>query len=62
MALRHPDPGPALVRQDEASIDRRSHIVGMTLDGIRVSEEPVRLHPYLGQSRGSHQASDDCRG
>jgi len=61
VALRHPDSVPALVRQDETSINRRGHIVGMSLDGIGMAEQPVWFHPGLGQSGGSQQAGDDCR-
>ena len=61
VALRRSDPGPALVRQDEASVDRRGHIVRMALDGIRMPKEPIRRHLYLGQSRCSYQASHDGR-
>jgi hypothetical protein len=61
VALRHPDTGSAFVRQDETSIDRCGHIVRMTLYGSGMTKQPIWLHPRLGQSGGSHQASDDCR-
>ena len=67
VALRHRDSRSAFVRQDESAVDRRSHIVRMTLDGIGVSRAATPVwhgtsaSPAAATSPATMAADEDPR-